>query len=372
MKKIFILTIILLAGISSYGQRKADAHEQTISSFIPGSDLLNNIHIARTTAVGDTFALKNITNLSDLTIYKLGANDSGYLTGMNYWNDHAFAEKYNFNSNDSSMVVIGVMTEFAGTVNPASTQTINFNVWAISDTQFISSGLAITGFPNGIADSFTVGITRLGVGPVTDTLKTFIFSTPTTALSGPFFIGYSINYDFGSLTGDTIGVTCSPRGVKIPSDTSYYYNVDVAGDTTLDTFIYVQNATLEADGNWYDNYTQNDSLFNNLAIFPVVVIGNPTGIKGITRNNLTFFGNFPNPASDYTNIKFSLATPTGISIQIFDMASHLIQTISEPGLISGEHIVGVNTSEMPAGDYIYLVKTSAGDGIAGKLTVSRN
>jgi hypothetical protein len=52
-----------------------------------------------------------------------------------------------------------------------------------------------------------------------------------------------------------------------------------------------------------------------------------------------------------------------------DMTGHSINTISESGLSAGEHIVPVNTSALPAGNYLYIIHTSGGDGIASKMTV---
>ena len=94
-------------------------------------------------------------------------------------------------------------------------------------------------------------------------------------------------------------------------------------------------------------------------------------ISGVTRKDLTFFGNYPNPAVNSTNIKFSLAAATDVTIYITDMSGRTINTISQAGLAAGEHTVPVSTENMPAGNYIYLVRTGTGSGIASKLTVAK-
>ena len=371
MKKLFILSVVLLAGLSSFAQRRTSVTEQPLNIAGSTTGAFQGNPFGRTTHIGDTIRLHNIADTSALTIYKLGSRDSGFVTGTNYWNDMAFAERYSFNQLDSSMVVIGVFAQFAGHVNPVSSKSIAFKVWGYSDTQSITAHLYYTGYPRGLNDSFVVPVTQLGIGPVADTMKKFIFSTPTSALAGPFFVGYSINYNFADLAGDTIGLASSKNGVFTHRDTSIFVNITDFGDTVTDTFVYVQNATRESDGKWYDNYSQNDSIKNNLAIYPIVIIKNPTGINSITRNGLKFYGNYPNPTSGTTHIKFELADAAGVSLQVFDVANRLVTELKQANYSAGEHVMDVNTSALATGEYIYLLKTSAGDGTAGNIIVAK-
>ena len=371
MRNFFLFTITFLLSLPGFAQKFTSSRQQlnTVYTneylpFHPGST-------AKTTAIGDTLILSNIPVADSVRyIYTEGTNDSnGYLTGTDSSNDVAFAERYDYNGADSSMVLIGVFAEFGGKVNPASSQTINFNVWDLTAPIVITSSLTYSGFPNNILDTLNVPVTQLGIGITSDTLKAFLFPTSTGILPGSFFVGYSINYIFSTLNGDTIGLASSANGTRTSPITISSVNIDALGDTSYDTVINVQNATMQSDYNWYDNYTQDDSISNDLAIFPIVVIGSPTGIKGITKNNLTFFGNFPNPAVNSTDIKFSLLEGTDVTIQIMDMAGHKLSTITAAGMSSGTHLVPVNTTDMPSGNYLYLVRTADGDGMAGKMTI---
>jgi len=58
-----------------------------------------------------------------------------------------------------------------------------------------------------------------------------------------------------------------------------------------------------------------------------------------------------------------------VTIQIMDMKGGVISTINNANLSAGEHIVPVNISSLPSGNYLYFVHTSTGDGIASKMTV---
>ena len=106
-------------------------------------------------------------------------------------------------------------------------------------------------------------------------------------------------------------------------------------------------------------------------MFPIVKVGTPVSVKGITRNNLTFFGNYPNPATDMTNIKFSLVNSTSVTVTIMDMAGHTVNIINKANLAAGENTITVNTSSLPSGDYLYIVHTASGDGIASKMTIAK-
>ena len=367
MKRLFILLSVVLASVSAFAQRSAHTYAQPVNSVGDGSFSFGGFGNARTSGIGDTLRMTNIATGDTLVVYSAGA-DSGYLTGTDYWDDSAFAERYDFNGGDSSVTVIGLFAQFAGKVNAGSTKTISLNLWNVGAQQYITATNFYSGYPDSAFFSDTVLFTQLGIGATTDTLKPFLFNTAIGPLSQSFFAGYSMSYNFATLAGDTIGLASSKNGDRTSAIT-YEQQIISDIDTVTDTIINVQNATLYTDGNWRDNYTQNDSLKNDLAIFPIVVIAGPTGVKGVTRNNFTFFGNYPNPATDVTNIKFSLAKPEDMTIQIMDMNGRVLSTISQASLLTGEHVVPVNTSPMASGNYLYLIRTSGGEGMASELVV---
>jgi len=231
--------------------------------------------------------------------------------------------------------------------------------------------MAYGGTPTSALDTLTVPFTQLGIGTVADTLKTFLFDSATTFLNFPFFVGYDMDYSVSTLNGDTIGLMCTLDGERHSPAYYAYMSVDDFGDTTRDTVINVQNATQWSDYNWHDNYTNNDSIFNHLAIYPIVAIENPTSIAGVTHKTLTLFSAFPNPATDCINIRFSINMPGKVSIQLMDMRGGVVSDV-QPGILSaGEHTIPAAVGALPAGNYIYLVRTASGDGLAGKFAVTR-
>jgi hypothetical protein len=255
-------------------------------------------------------------------------------------------------------------------VNPASTKNVTLLIWGQGPAQAITSTLFYNGFPSSSIDGVDVPVTNLGIGPVKDTIKTFMFATPTAALSGPFFAGYTIDYAYNTLNGDTIALAASTNGHRNPADYSLNYVRNADGDTVAtQTILNVQNATQWSDGNWYDNYTQNDSIANNLAVYPIVYIGSPTEAGSISRNNLTFFGSYPNPAVSNINIQYALSAPASVTIDIVGLNGAIVKSQQEDIQATGKHIATISTSGLAAGDYLYIIHTSNGDGLASKLTV---
>lgn len=363
MKK--IITLLAAALISEGANAQRSMH---------GHIAVRPTTAEKPTALGDTLAMSNIaaTNTTRV-LYAITPVGSGYTTGTNVYNDKGFAERYTFNAGDSSVSVLGVMALFGGNVAASSAQNVTLKVWGQSGTHMITSRLYYEGFPEGVLDSVVVPATQLGIGTTADTLKSFFFPTPTGYLKDAFFAGYTINYNFTTLGADTIALKTSPDGARTTPDYKLRYNKNTAGDTiSVDTLINVQNATQWSDGRWHDNYTSNDSLYNHLAIFPIVLIGGPTGISHITHQELSLTGAFPNPSNTITNIGFSLSAPSTVTVTATDMAGRVVENIDAGQLSAGNHNVAINTAHLPAGSYIYLVRTARGSGLAGKIQVVHN
>ena len=367
MRKNLLVAIAAVSGFHVSAQKMMHGHfpHPVTTAQITTITTTNTQH--KGTAAGSTYTLSNIPATDTArTIYSHTGAGSGYVTGTNSYNDKGFAERYSFTGSDSSVKITGVYAQFAGTLNPASSRSVMLKVWMGGGPVRIKDSLYYNGFPGTAIDSVAVPVTQLGI----DTVKQHMFATPTANLSVSFFVGYTIDYNYTTLNGDTIGLATSLDGHRNTNDYTFRYITNVDGDTTsADTILNVQNATLWSDGMWYDNYTQNDSTANNLAIYPIVVIAAPTGISSITKNALTFYGSYPNPASDNVSIRYALSAAADVTISIMDLTGRLVSTAKERSESVGDHTMQLNTSSLAAGEYIYTIRTSAGDGLASKLTI---
>ena len=365
MKKVFLLACAAGAAFTGFAQKSVGTRAVVSPSVSNYSFAHTATTLGKTTAVGDTIVLSNILASDTPSLYTAGSTtDSGFISGMDAYGDMGYAERYDFNGADSSMKVIGTIALFGGRFNPSSSRMVKFYTWNLGPQVATPSPTAFfSGFPNIALDSVAVPVTNLGMSnssTVPDTAKVHYFTTPTNNLSSSFFVGCVFNYSYTALAGDTIGLFTSQIGDR----SSVEYTV-AGGDTIIND----QSVTMYSDGSWNDNWASNFLAPYDFYIFPVVVIEGPTSVEGITKNHFTFYGNYPNPAISSTNIKFSLATNADVTITVADINGRTISTINEKGLSSGMHTLPVATDALAAGDYLVVMRTSEGDGIASKFTV---
>lgn len=366
MNKLFLLSIGALVSMNSFAARKHVAGAVNNGNITNATNYSLSRTAGKTTATGDTLILSNISATDTPTLYLAGV-DSGYVSGTDAWGDMGFAERYDFSGADSSLKVIGVMAAFGGRYVATTTKQVTFYTWsqAAQSVSVYGAPYYDSGLPDIALDSVHVPLQQLGIHTVTgstDTLKAHMFTTPTAYLTTSFFVGYTINYNPAALAGDTIGVYTTLDGER----TSAMYTT-----SGTDTIFNNQNVTMYDDGSWHDNGVDNFMIFNDYLMFPIVIVKENLSVQGITNRNLTFFGSYPNPASNNTTIEFSLAQSTNVTIAVMDVTGKVVKTQQEKGLSEGKHAVGIDVANLPAGDYTYVIRSANGGGIASKLTVIR-
>lgn len=294
--------------------------------------------------------------------------DSGYFFGYNVLGTKAYAEKFDFDfMPDTTFQIIGMTSLWAGTVSPATTKTIDIKIWRQGAQQPVSGfpNRYYEGFPDSVKKSQTVSIKTLGIGNASpDTIKTMYFTTPLTGVDYNFYIGYEANYSWGNLAGDTITLRSTRNSFGLRN---LSYRVS-GGDTIL-----LNRGVMQASNNSWVDLGFNLGLDLNLSIVPIVQMSssNITGVGGLKKDELTFYGHYPNPAVDNINIKFSLEKAADVTVQLADMNGRIISTVNHAKMTAGEHVLPVETSALAAGNYIYLLRTSNGAAIASKLTIIR-
>jgi hypothetical protein len=366
MKK--VLLIILCISLCYEGNSQRIAGKRCTANGYYGSNAA--AFTGNTSRIGGIDTLKNMPDSVTASIYLAGTLDSGYTAGMNAYGDLGYAERYDFSGADSLLQVIGVMTLFGGHINPFSTNNVTFFISAVGPATMLRPTVTESGLPTGLYTSTTEPLTALGIDLTSagvDTVKTFYFTSPTINLISSFFAGYTMSYDFHTLGGDTIALQSSWDWDR----TSPLYSVSGTDSTGYDTMVNNQNAAQFNDGSWHDYATSDFGLAVDFFIFPIVRVntGDPELVKGITSKNLTFFGNFPNPANDVTTVKFSLATSSDVTILVTDMNGQALSTISNPGMPAGANTVSIETRNLAPGDYLCIVRNAAGGGMAGKFSV---
>jgi hypothetical protein len=367
MKKLLLFSAAIAMSFSSFAQgvSKKGLNREGLNTVVAEFGTAQ-----KSTADGDTiFGRLNFpaVQLDSMILYYGDATpfDTGFAYGSNAYGDKGFAERYDLNGADSGVYVIGCYAFFGGTVNPATNKSINFNVWAAANKS-AATNFGPTWYYSGLpaAGTYiapqTVSIKNLGIGNANpDTMKLHMFSTNSGLIADSFFLGYTMNYTWANMAGDTIGLYTTRDGYR-------YSN----GGWTVgtDTIMNVKNAVQYSDNSWHDANFENFQQFLHLGIFPVMVI-NYLSVKGISKNNFTLFGNYPNPATNSTTVKYGVKAATMVTVTITDMTGRIVNTINEGTVSAGEHTVSINTSDLAAGNYIYLVRTGEGDGMAARFTV---
>lgn len=370
MKKLLLFAAAACVSLGSFAQNKATSTRSVNTSDF---QVFKVMEIAgetaqKTSGNGDTvkgrlnFSSTQLNNDS-LIAYRVGTvpYDSGYVVGPNPFGDKGWAERFDISSGDSSVRVIGTYAIFDGNYNTGN-NTIAIKVWRQGARTSPSTKVYYNGFPGTVQGSTNFAVKNLGINRTSnaDTLKYFALSAPTAPISDSFFVGFEPNYAWSANGGDTISLKTTRNGYRY-SNPAYLQGTD--------TILNVQNATKYSDDTWHDNYFDNFQLGNHLCVFPVFVIQLPSSVNGITKNNLTFFGNFPNPASDKTTVKFSLKNAAEVTLTLTDMSGRTLRTINTGKLSAGVQNIALSTADLAAGNYIYMIRTSEGDGMGAQLTV---
>lgn len=66
---------------------------------------------------------------------------------------------------------------------------------------------------------------------------------------------------------------------------------------------------------------------------------------------------YPNPATEFTTIKFKINTTNHVTLSLSDNQGRLIQTLLQEERNEGEHEIRVNVLDLPVGIYFYELKT---------------
>lgn len=104
-------------------------------------------------------------------------------------------------------------------------------------------------------------------------------------------------------------------------------------------------------------------------IMPVIQATGTTDVgETPALNGLALKGAYPSPASDKSTIRIAIDKPSFVEINLLDMTGKAVATVRRDNLAAGDHDIELNVAGLPAGSYLYTVRTSF-SGVAGKMTV---
>jgi hypothetical protein len=68
--------------------------------------------------------------------------------------------------------------------------------------------------------------------------------------------------------------------------------------------------------------------------------------------------NFPNPFNPVTMIRFSLTSPSRVTLHIYDVAGRLVRTVVDESMEAGEHSLPFEAKGLASGVYFYRLKAA--------------
>ena len=115
------------------------------------------------------------------------------------------------------------------------------------------------------------------------------------------------------------------------------------------------------DGNFEDDATKglmttgtsDGTVFQELPVAQQVILGN----EGFIGDRFSLEDCFPNPAKEKTTIHFKVNSPYHVTIDLFNNSGKKIRPMVDGVYDPGEHMVEVNVADLPAGTYVYQMRT---------------
>lgn len=243
--------------------------------------------------------------------YNLLAPASGFAFGNNSYGEIECAQKYY-----ATGTVSEVLVWYA--YKTGTTGTTSAKIYSISPTT--KGPMTVLG-----TSSNTVTTGSILTTPYT----AYTFSPPVAVA-----ISFAVASVFPTTAGDTVAVVSTKLGCSTPDSLSW--------------------ANAAAFGGW-DHVKGLFGVNLDLVILPIADVG--AGINEYpSSNGLTLMGAYPNPANDFTNIRYNIKEQTNVSIEVFDLNGRVILNSSEQ-FSAGTHDIKISLKDISVGNYYYTIKT---------------
>lgn len=100
-------------------------------------------------------------------------------------------------------------------------------------------------------------------------------------------------------------------------------------------------------------YTSGESSPSN----EVIVEWDPEGVDDVVPWTTELKGNYPNPFNPVTQIDFSLAEPSQVTVEVFNLTGQLVSTLVDDFRQAGEYTVSWDGRNVTSGVYFYRMQT---------------
>lgn len=199
---------------------------------------------------------------------------------------------------------------------------------------------------------------RVQMSRTADGTKIFATWTDSDTTQYDLVIAPNINVWGKNLTTNNYyPVTDFTTGTLIDGMCYYHYTSDIALDDGANIIIPTTITGLGA------------TPLNPVTHYYLATIGfGPTiGIREVNKSNpLSLIGNFPNPASDITDIRLHLGQASNLSVEVFSVTGQKVLSSDFGYQSAGEHKLTLDVQNLRSGVYVYIVK-AGNDSASGKM-----
>lgn len=151
----------------------------------------------------------------------------------------------------------------------------------------------------------------------------------------------SLKFDFTTYTGDIMNLTSDPQKweyVKSDIDNGHLYYADALTPEEMKKLGFTRD---------------------------------PVGVEDLVYNNsVKLWSCYPNPATDYTTVKYNVIVPGNLTIEIYSINGRKMLELVNSYMNTGEYSINVDTKNLPSGSY-YVIVTNSFRRLSQKFTVNK-
>lgn len=271
-----------------------------------------------------------------------------------------------FNGNPVINVVVGISAIHSATSTPYAIITTGDIGEYIASYNIFSRDGGITWMAQKLGDNLITFRGDFGaVEPISEDNR----SQLTTSLDGTKMFFSWLDTDFEGVV-DNIQPDIFCVGWDVVENTySEVYNVTFLSDAWLQAFMGTASyyAFESGDGYIVPFAYQQMAVVNNVIdptlpvqykYIPDFMIDNfdfSIGVNPVANNVTAISQNFPNPASDITNVKVTLAKTASVSLEVYNLVGQKVYEVPARNLTEGTHSFEINVAGLNAGVYTYSV-----------------
>ncbi len=285
-------------------------------------------------------------NASSASTYELLADtNGGYVLGTNSYNSIAIGQQFHVSA---GYIVEGAFYWFPYK-KAISNDSISFTLWNMDSLQGYTMAGDNQPCPGTVLSTYKTTTQLVDTSSELDGAFKVTFAEPIAVYSD-----YIIGFDMSKFTNDSIGIMSTTNG----SGNGYELVWEQWG-------INHSWHTIQASGWNFPALLDIDAM-----ILPIVDMSS-AGITETPEINGLRCSLWPNPAAETLHLSISSLVPTdNYNIQILDIQSKLISTISVASTKAQVQTIDIPVNQLPSGSYYCIVTSSMGR-IAMKLQIAK-